>query len=206
MEGPLRRKIYWVCEWITRLAYVNVLWLLFTICGGLVFGIFPATAAMFGTYRQRMVTGDDVPVFRTFWTIYRSEFFKTNMLGYLLLFIGIVLYVDFKLSSYFHGAIFDILDFGILGLVLLYIVTILYLFPVFVHFKLNIFQNIKQSLFMGITHPLRTAAMVAGTLTICYVNVSFQGLIPFFSGSVISLLLMWFAYQSFPKPTKRQEI
>lgn len=39
----IMRGLYTVTEWIYRFAIVNLLWILFTIAGLVIFGFFPAT-------------------------------------------------------------------------------------------------------------------------------------------------------------------
>ncbi|MEC0304686.1 DUF624 domain-containing protein, partial [Terribacillus saccharophilus] len=48
----LSSSLYQLFEWITRFAYLNVLWILFTIAGGFIFGFFPSTIAMFTIIRD----------------------------------------------------------------------------------------------------------------------------------------------------------
>ncbi|BDG36084.1 DUF624 domain-containing protein [Saccharococcus caldoxylosilyticus] len=54
-SGLLDGKLYRVCEWITRLACINILWMLFTLAGLIVFGIAPATVALFTIVRKWLV-------------------------------------------------------------------------------------------------------------------------------------------------------
>lgn len=50
--GSFSNVVYTICDWIARLAYINLLWILFTLSGFVVFGFFPATIAMLATLRQ----------------------------------------------------------------------------------------------------------------------------------------------------------
>src|SRR5699024_12166732 len=70
---------YRLCVWVTRFAYVNVLWILFTFLGLVFLGAMPSTVAMFAVIRK-WVTGDkEVPIFKTFLESYRTEFVKANI-------------------------------------------------------------------------------------------------------------------------------
>ncbi|WP_163536305.1 YesL family protein [Gracilibacillus sp. YIM 98692] len=64
------------------LAYINALWILFTLAGLIVFGFFPATTAMYAVFRKRVMGDESIKVFRLFWSTYRREFIKGNKLGY----------------------------------------------------------------------------------------------------------------------------
>lgn len=54
------------CTWVMRLAYLNVLWILFSLAGLVVFGLMPATAAMFTVAREWAKGNTDAPVFSVF--------------------------------------------------------------------------------------------------------------------------------------------
>ncbi len=57
--GGWKGKLYWVVEWITLLAVLQLLWTGLTLLGLVLFGISPATVAMFTTLRKRL-QGEDV--------------------------------------------------------------------------------------------------------------------------------------------------
>src|SRR4051812_16513904 len=86
--------IYNLCRWITHFAYLNILWILFTLAGAVVLGIVPSTVAMFAVARKTAMGEEDIPVFKTFWRTYRTEFIRANGLGLLLTAIGLIWYFD----------------------------------------------------------------------------------------------------------------
>ncbi|HET7616371.1 MAG TPA: DUF624 domain-containing protein, partial [Bacillales bacterium] len=91
-----------VMEWLTRLAYINILWLLFTLAGLVVFGFGPATNAMFALMRKWLLyPEEDVPVWKTFYRIYRSEFVRSNVLTSIVFLLGVILYFD---QAYFGAS------------------------------------------------------------------------------------------------------
>lgn len=191
--------IFRLCEWIMLLAYLNILWILFTLLGAVVFGIFPATAAMFAVIRKWLIGKNDVPVFKTFWNNYRAEFFKTNLLGLIFFVTGFILYLDFKIIEFhneFIHRIFLIVMFLFTGI---YTVILIYIFPVFVHYDLKILQYIKNAFLIGVANPIRTALMILCLITSFFVLRMAPGLLPFFSGSLLSIVIMTFAYQSINK-------
>lgn len=104
-DGSLGRMLHF-CEWIMRFAYTNLLWLFFTLLGLGVFGIMPATAALFAVMRKWIQGQDNVPVLKTFWQEYKGEFFRSNLLGAVLALIGVIIYIDlaFHLSKSFPSA------------------------------------------------------------------------------------------------------
>nr|WP_052044317.1 DUF624 domain-containing protein [Alkalihalobacillus alcalophilus] len=66
--------LYTISDWIMRLAYINLLWLLFMIIGLFIVGFMPATVAMFTVIRMLLMKEESVPIFKTFLT-----FLKRNL-------------------------------------------------------------------------------------------------------------------------------
>ncbi|OYD08457.1 YesL family protein [Paludifilum halophilum] len=201
--GGLMGVLYRISEWIMRLAYVNLLWILFTLVGLVLFGAVPATAAMFQVIRKWVMGNGDIPIFATFWKTYRSEFITVNLLWLILVGIGFVLYVDFLYFGSMGGFAFQWLQFAIVSVFLMYLITLMYIFPVFVHYELKTLQFIKYAFILGITNPLQTLMMAIGGVAVCLMIRYFPGLLPFFSGSVLAFLWMWLAYQAFCKIERR---
>ncbi|WP_223591941.1 YesL family protein [Neobacillus bataviensis] len=191
--------IFRTCEWIMLLAYLNILWILFTLLGAVVFGIFPATAAMFAVIRKWLISKHDVPVLKTFWTYYRGEFLKTNQLGLMFFVTGLILYLDFKIIDFQNEFIHKIFLIVLFLFTSVYAVTFIYIFPVFVQYDLKLLQYVKNAFLIGIANPIRTAMMVVCLITAFFVLRLAPGLLPFFSGSLLSIVMMTFAYQSINK-------
>src|SRR5690625_7886567 len=99
MSNILTGRFMKVCEVISRMAYVNLLWIFFTILGLGVLGIIPATVSLFTITRKWVMSEQDIPVFKTFWQTYRKEFIKSNMLGVILFEIVFLLYIDLAFLS-----------------------------------------------------------------------------------------------------------
>src|SRR5690625_5218522 len=78
---------YRLALWITRFAYLNLLWVVFTFVGLIFFGFLPATAAMFAVVRKWIGGEANIPVLPTFWKSYRKEFVKINIIGYIVFII-----------------------------------------------------------------------------------------------------------------------
>lgn len=181
---------YRASQWVSRLAYINILWIGFTLLGLIVFGFFPATAAMFAITRKWIMGKKDISIFRNFWLLYRYEFKKVNILGFIMVFIGVILYVDLTFFSISNTLLLQIIQYCLLVVSILYIIALIYFFPVYAYYNFNFMQHIKYSLLVGLRSPLFTILMVVATLCINYLVVKVPGLIPFFSGSVTSIVLI----------------
>src|SRR5690625_4041898 len=81
-------------NWVTRLALLNVLALAFTIISLGVLGLFPALSASFAITRKWVSGETDIPVVRSFWKYFKKDFWKSNLLGYMIAAVSYILYLD----------------------------------------------------------------------------------------------------------------
>lgn len=191
-----------VCEVISRMAYVNLLWIFFTIIGLGVFGFMPATVALFTVIRKWIMGDKDIPVFKTFWEAYRKEFFKSNLFGLVLFVIGYIIYIDLLLLP--TGGMYMLLRAAIFSCGILFAIVLLYIFPIYVHYDWNRRTHIKYALLIGASHPHFTLLILIGIAILYYVSVTIPGLIPFFSISILAYIVMWTSYQVIKKMEETQ--
>lgn len=204
MEG-IAMGFYRVAEWVTRFAYVNLLWVAFTVFGLILFGFLPSTVAMFAVVRKWTMGEKDVPIFTLFWKTYKKEFIKANLLGYILLIIGYVLSMEFRVLQTQTAMPYFIASFGVIAQFILYAVVLMYFFPIFVHFNLTAKQYFKWPFIIGIGHPILTVFLVVVVGLIHYVAFNtIPGILFFFGGSVTAFILMWGASLTFSKYEKAE--
>jgi uncharacterized membrane protein YesL len=183
--------LYSISEWVMRLAYVNILWISFSMLGLVVFGFFPATAAMFVVVRKWVRKETDIPVFKLFWKTYKAEFLKSNLLGLIIGFAGVVMYFNFTIIEATVIPALKWLYIPYIIITVLYLFTLLYIFPVFVHFNIKLKEVVKNAFILMTVNPLVTFSKAVLTGVLCFLFMKFPGVIPFFSGSLIALLLMF---------------
>ncbi|WP_134698808.1 YesL family protein [Ammoniphilus sp. YIM 78166] len=192
-------SLYRLCEWVMRLAYVNLLWVVFTLAGLIVFGAMPATLAMFAVARRWVMGDGDVPVFPLFWKVYQAEFKRANGLGLLFGAFGFFLYVDLIYFETFfsHGLVFQVGYCFFLALSILFFLTLMFALPYFAHFQDGMLRSLYSSFLLAMSHPVCVLRMLAGTLAIYYIVWYLPGLQLFFSASALSVWLMWNAMKVF---------
>lgn len=82
MEEPgWTGRVMIVLRYATQLVLVNLLWVVGTVCGLVVLGAFPATRSatrLFEALRKRQPSES---LLRDFWDGYRTDFWRTNLLG-----------------------------------------------------------------------------------------------------------------------------
>ncbi|MGC0249933.1 YesL family protein [Pseudactinotalea sp. Z1748] len=103
-----------------RLLALHLLWINWTLRGGIVLGVFPATAAVYAVIRRDILTpehGVRVRLRTHFGTTWRTEFAAANRLGYLLVIPWAILVINRQLVA--------VVDFGASGPVLAGLLTVL---------------------------------------------------------------------------------
>ncbi|QOY37141.1 YesL family protein [Anaerobacillus isosaccharinicus] len=182
-----------------RLAYLNLLWLFFIIIGLGIFGFFPATIALFSIIRQWVKGNTDIPIYKTFWSTYKTEFFKGNLLAVSYFFIGMILYIDILYFSNPTSVVTLVLYYFFWVVAFLFALVGILLFPVYVHYQSKWWQYYKTTFLIMLLNPLlviATLVIVTGSAVVLRV---FPGLIPVFSGSVLAYGLMLVSYHAFNK-------
>jgi len=186
--------------WAMRLAYVNLLWIVFTILGLGIFGFMPATTGMFAVIRKWNMGDDEIPIFATFWQSYKQEFIKVNILGILLFAIGYLLIVEFQILRMQESVLYQIVSFGVLVSLFIYTIVLTYFFPIFVHFNLKITDYLKWPFIIGIIHPILTVVLIGGMAVLYYIALmTVPAILFFFGGSITAFIIMWGASKSFSK-------
>ncbi|MGN8647430.1 YesL family protein [Gracilibacillus sp. HCP3S3_G5_1] len=202
-QSGLITKLYAIMEWITRIAYVNILWILFSILGLLIFGLAPATASMFTITRQWLKGNSDVPVFKTFWRSYRAHFIQANLLLWPLAIFAYIIYINYQYLYIVPSSIYYFMQFIFATLVLILLVLLFYIFPVFVHFEYKTFHYYKIALLIGVSNPFLTVTMFITTLLIGLLTERIPGILPFFPMCLSSIITMHLALVAFKKLHKR---
>ena len=198
--------LYRLCEWIMRLAYLNLLWIGFSLLGLILFGLGPATAAIYAVQRKWKLGEMDVPIFKTFWSTYKKEFLQANILAIIFMVLGYILYTDLQFIAVLNGAVQIVFYVATLILLFLYFVTLAYLFPVFVHYDLkNVGQYMKNALLIGISQFPYAILMLIGAALLYILFRFLPGLLPFFGVSLLSLIITWCAHWAFNRVHRKLE-
>lgn len=84
-------------DWIVTLAYLNILWIAFSLLGLIFFGIGPSTLTLYALIRQKLREGKLTDVFRKYKTEYRKQLNPGNVYFPIILGVGIVLYINYQI-------------------------------------------------------------------------------------------------------------
>ncbi|MEC1525936.1 YesL family protein [Neobacillus niacini] len=198
---------YQLAEKVMRLMQFQLLWILFSLCGGLILGFMPATVGLFTVIRRWMLGNEDNKSYTSvYWTTFRKEFWKANGLGLILSIMGFLLYMNFSLIRFSHGVIYWCLLILVIMASILFIVLMLYIIPVYVHIENRFSRYFSISLLMGVSFPFHTLLMVIGFYLLLLLFKTVPGLIPFLSIGPISCLSMWISMKVFTLKDERKAI
>lgn len=192
-------------EWFSRLAAINLLWILFTVAGLVLLGFIPATVSMFAVTRWWLrgeITPDET-VFNLFWKTYKQEFLRSNAVASVLLVIGYILYIDLFVFEFPDTGLMQSIQFIIYLLSLYFLMAVSFFFPVYVTFSLKGRQSLKMMFLMPFVLPFRGFAM----LILGYAVIFFMGMMPilyvFFAGSTIAYIWLLVTLPAFAKLRQR---
>ncbi|WP_332697707.1 YesL family protein [Halalkalibacter lacteus] len=184
--GGMTGGIYKVCDWLMKLAIVNLLWLSFTLLGLGLFGMFPATVAMLSVL-NRWINQEEFKVVPYFVHVWKETFVRANIMMVLTVIVGAVLVTNFMIVQSMDGILHLFLKYGLICTFVLYSIVVLYVLPILSHHSHGGWHTIKMSFITGTLHPVRTGLLLGGYVLLYLIIRSFPGVIPFYSVSLIGI-------------------
>ncbi|WP_209124139.1 YesL family protein [Alkalihalobacillus sp. BA299] len=184
--GGVTGGIYKVCDWLMKLAIVNLLWILFALLGLGIFGLFPATIAML-TVLNYWTKQEECKVVRTFADAYKESFIKANVFMLLIVTVGAVLITNYMIIQSMNGILHVFLKYGLIFMFVIYSLVVLYIMPILSYRSQGIWNTVKMAFITGALHPARTGILLGGFVLLYLIIRSFPGMIPFYSVSLIGL-------------------
>lgn len=220
--------LYRLTEWISRIAFSNVLWVLcsspflFFIVLKLImlaagqggadeqitlnwaiailapFTVFPATSALFTVVRKWVMGNTDVGTFKTFFAGYKENYKKSMMGGAIYTLLFAVMYID---VTVYMTRMANFKMVGILMLVLMIIVTIsmFNFFSIVVHYQMTFKQVFTNSILLTIARPIRVFSTLVAAGVLGFIGMKYPAL--YFIGipSCIALVAFFNFYATYNK-------
>lgn len=198
-------KLYWVVELITLLAVLQLMWIGLSFLGLILFGITPATVAMFTTLRKRLQGEDDLKLLvKTYWNTYKVEFISSNKIGIIIIGIGYFLSINYQIISTFHGTTGLLLLTLFLTISILFGVMVLNIFQIYAHYELPYLRYFAVSIIFSVAYPLQMIGSLVGLTILYFIFIWMPGLLPFFGVSVTALFLTWMSSHIFKKKAEAE--
>ncbi|WP_042221596.1 YesL family protein [Oceanobacillus manasiensis] len=190
-------------NWVARLAYLNLLWLLFSLRGLFLAGVFPATVAALGVSRKWLSGEQDIKIWKTFKEGYSTEFKAANALGWILTAVGSLLYVNYRVLLGLQETVSFLVPFAFYFIIIVYVLVIIWSFPLLAHYQTNIFQHLKNAFIIGFSKVhISLGIGILGFVSI-YFSLEHPAFIPFFLFSAIAIMWMWAAMYVFKALDKK---
>lgn len=190
--------------WISKAALLQIIWLWYSITGLIVLGIFPATIAALGIARKWLQGNDDIPIWKTFKQIYVEEFKKSNVLGWVLLIVGIVLYLNFKVIESYPMNLPIVVPFSFYLIILFYFIVFVWSFPLLTHYNTSVIKLLKNAFIIGISKIHVSLLIMISLFSIVYVSLQFPAFLFLFFSSLIAVVWIWFSLGVFKKMDREQ--
>lgn len=151
-----------IFQWVTRLFYLNILWLVGCLLGLIVAGIGPATISLFETLKEVSWKNNEVPLTKHFIKIYKKQWRVINKWMILLYAMVLFFWIDYRLIVLFSSntLIFKIVYPLFILLVSIVTITILYFFVFYTNFNLTTFKKIENSLLLSFSSPLQSLFII----------------------------------------------
>jgi uncharacterized membrane protein YesL len=181
-----------------RLLKLHLLWLGWTLAGGVLLGVFPATAAVHAVIRRDLLRGDDDDraalreEFRIFW---RESFAGANVLGYVVTALWALLLLDRHLLSRVDmGGAAPALAGLLWVLTAVLFVMTASLGSLHAHFAEGPLSMLRRSAVLAVARPKHAImnALAVGVVLCAYYVV--PGLIPVFGVALpayLSFAVLW---------------
>lgn len=220
--------LYRITEWISRIAFSNILWGLCSIpflfiavmkiimlgseTGGpneqitlnwalgilAPFTVFPATAALFTVVRKWVMGNTDVSTFRTFFQGYKENYLKSMLGGLIYTVLFVVMYVD--VTVYMT----QMANFRIVGILMLVLMIILFVsmfnfFSIVVHYQMTFKEVIKNSVLLTIARPIRVFSTLIGSALLAYIGLRYPVLYVICIPTLVAMLAFFNFFATYNK-------
>jgi len=201
----MNSSLYKTLEWVTRFAYINLLWIFFTIIGGVLLGFFPATTAMFAIIRDWLQGNNEDPLLTGFWKYYKKDFWKSNRLGAFIVLIVAFITIDIFFISTNLNEVLTWTYIPLFAFMFLFTLFLFYIFPAFVNYDLTVIQLIKNSFLIMLVNPLNSFIIIICLISCYYIMKLLPALAFLFGGSIYAFITMWLALYAFDNVQNKQK-
>lgn len=192
--------------WIYNFFILQLFWVLHSLKGFIVFGVFPANASVTRVmYRWFDEKGESFSIKEEFSQAYKAYFKRSNQIGYMMLLAFAIVYIDLRVSNVFIQSI--ILHTLILFLGFLVLCVGLYTYTIMIRYNFSLKNTLKQSFFIALSVPLFTLSAVVGLIIVITLMRNYLFLLFFFGIPLFFLPIVWFTYTGAIKAEeKRKEL
>ncbi|HJG41611.1 YesL family protein [Bifidobacterium pullorum] len=188
-----------VCRAILTAFVINVAFIVHTVMGLVVAGLFPSVAAAYATWRTWIISEDHWWTCKETWTVFhrawKSEFQQANIAGWPQLLLWLLLIYDYSVVNWHDAGVMGYLSSGVLLVVLVVYGAFSMLFwAIRANFDENIRWCVKMTLQMLLCRPLCTLCLLVGFLMTVMVWLTWPGVLLAFGLSLPVLVAVGCVY------------
>ncbi|MEI3612497.1 YesL family protein [Pseudogracilibacillus sp. SO30301A] len=126
-----------ITDLIFELFHLHFQWIIYTLKGFVIAGLFPSIAAIFAVIRHWLLKGRTEMLTKLFKQYYDENFRVANIFGWSVLLITLVVITNFIYMSYYPENIRLIMYAILVFMSIILFIIWVYLFPTIVHYKLS---------------------------------------------------------------------
>ena len=157
-------RLYEAADEVFWAARLNLLWLAFTLLGGVVLGAGPATVAAY-TLARRHARGESFQAVPAFASVYRRQFVRGTTLLFSVLGVSACLVSDYLyFAARGPAAVLPRLATSVALAAVVVIVA--YLLPMVVHFDLRAFACLPKASLFALTRPASSVLLLFAFLAV----------------------------------------
>lgn len=219
--------LYRITEWISRIAFGNILWALCSIPflfiavmkvimiatqqGGpneqvtlnwalgilAPFTVFPATSALFTVVRKWVMGNTDVSTFKTFFQGYKENYLKSMLGGLIYTLLIVIMYVD--VTVYMGMGNLRILGIVMLVLMILMFISMFNFFSIVVHYQMTFKQVITNAMLLTVARPIRVFTTLILAAVLMYIGLRYPALYFVCIPALIAMVAFFNFYATYNK-------
>ncbi|WP_223591752.1 YesL family protein [Neobacillus bataviensis] len=191
-----KRLIVLIMNWIWRLSWINLLWLVFSIP---LITIIPSTFAMYSVFIKLVKGDDETDILPEFLHAFKKYFKKSYSLGIALVVLGTFFYADLMILKEQTESILLILRYAILIMTILFIPIACYSIPVFIEYEVSWLKALPLAFILAMKKPVNFLLVCCGIAGSLFLLLFFTGIGVLLFGSLFALFTTRGALSGMPK-------
>lgn len=192
-----------IWRFMGKLVDVFILTLLWAVCCIPIITIGPASTAVYYV-TLKLVRDEESYTVRSFFKSFKENFKQATVIGLIMTFLLVFFLYDIYAYFMMGTQITTILGIVFLGIFLLYLITLVYVYPLQAKFYNKIRYTLRNALFIGVKHVFRSLAMIVIAVAVIVGCLFFPPLI-LLSYGLIAFLQSYFLVHIFDKYIPKEE-
>jgi len=169
-----RSPLVLACQWVSRMAWLNIIWFILTLSGGVIFGIAPATVAVC-TLLRRYLNGAGKIKLSESWDEYKKVFVRSNQVFWVISLpaFSLAWYVNWVILN--GSGVASVISMTTLPLL---VIVLIWMFLVLVQMSIYQTSGVKADFINGYTLFVSDKKIVLMTVVVSTALLLFLFLVP----------------------------